>query len=180
MLMNLVERGGGRNDEYQTSCAGAADGVWMSVPVAEEPPALVSYQTLSPEAALELAEATLAACRKAGFQVAVAVVDRSGVPLALLRDRYAGAHTPETATRKAWTAVSFRTDTLAMAEETAAGKPASGVRHISNALMVGGGVQVEAGGNLVGAVGVSGAPGGEGDDSCAREGLAAIEDKLAF
>lgn len=145
-----------------------------------EAPALVSYQTLSPELAQELAEATLAACREAGFQVAVAVVDRAGVPQVMLRDRYAGAHTPDTATRKAWTAVSFRTDTLALAETTQPGKPQSGVRDVTNALMIGGGVLVEAAGSLVGAVGVSGAPGGEEDEACAREGLAAIEDRLAF
>ena len=81
-------------------------------------------------------------------------------------------------TRKAWTAVSFRTDTMALAETTQPGKPQSGVRAVTNALMLGGGVPVEAGGSLVGAVGVSGAPGGEEDDACARKGLAAIEDKL--
>ena len=145
-----------------------------------EMPALVTYQALSLETAQELAEATLAACREAGYQVAVAVVDRAGVPQVMLRDRYAGAHTPDTSFRKAWTAVSFRSDTLALAETTQPGKPQSGVRDVTNALMLGGGVLVEAAGSLVGAVGVSGAPGGEEDAACAREGLAAIEDRLAF
>ena len=145
-----------------------------------EEPALVSYQTLSPEVALELAEATLQACRKAGFQVAVAVVDRTGVPQVMLRDRYAGAHTPDTAARKAWTAVSFRTNTLSLADLTQAGKPQSGVREVTNALMIGGGLPVEAAGSQVGGVGVSGAPTGEDDEACARAGLAAIEAKLAF
>lgn len=151
----------------------------LNAPLAEEP-ALVSYQTLSPEVALELAEATLQACRKAGFQVAVAVVDRTGVPQVMLRDRYAGAHTPDTAARKAWTAVSFRTNTLALADMTQAGKPQSGVREVTNALMIGGGLPVEAAGSQVGGVGVSGAPNGEDDEACARAGLAAIEARLAF
>ena len=145
-----------------------------------ETPALVTYQALGLETAQELAEATLAACRAAGYQVAVAVVDRAGIPQVILRDRYAGAHTPDTAFRKAWTAASFRSDTLSLAETTQPGKPQSGVRDVTNALMLGGGVPVEAAGSLVGAVGVSGAPGGEEDAACAREGLAAIEDRLAF
>jgi uncharacterized protein GlcG (DUF336 family) len=140
--------------------------------------ALISFKVLAPETALELAQATLKACSDKGYQVAVAVVDRSGIPQVMLRDRYAGAHTPGTATRKAWTATSFRTDTLALAEETLAGKSQSGVRFVENALMLGGGVLVEAGGSLVGAVGVSGAPSGELDDACARAGVAAIEEKL--
>ena len=147
---------------------------------AEEEPGLVTFRTLSPELALELAQATLAACRERGFQVAVAVTDRSGLLQVLLRDRYAGAHTVEVATRKAWTAVSFRTDTLTMMEETQAGKPQSGVRFISQAMMVGGGRTVEVAGSMVGGIGVSGAPGGDQDDVCAEAGLAAIADRLAF
>ena len=71
---------------------------------------LVTFKAMKPELALELAQATLGACRKAGFQVAVAVVDRAGVTQVILRDQLAGAHTPETARRKAWTAVSFRSE----------------------------------------------------------------------
>lgn len=148
----------------------------LAAVAAEEP--LISFKALTPETALELAQATLKACREKGYQVAVAVVDRAGTPQVMLRDRYAGAHTPGTATRKAWTATSFRADTLALAEETQAGKPQSGVRFVENALMLGGGVLVEAGGSMVGAVGVSGAPSGEQDDACARAGVAAIEEKL--
>jgi uncharacterized protein GlcG (DUF336 family) len=145
---------------------------------AADEPALVTYQALTLETAQALAEATVETCRKGGFQIAVAVVDRAGVPQVILRDRYAGAHTPDTATRKAWTAASFRTDTLAMAETTQAGKPQSGARSVTHALMIGGGVPIEVDGSLVGAVGVSGAPEGEQDDACARSGLAAIEERF--
>lgn len=142
--------------------------------------ALVTFKVLSPAVALELAQATLEACRSEGYQVAVAVVDRFGNLQVLLRDRYAGPHTPETARRKAWTAVSFRTDTLEMTRLTQAGQEQSGVRQVTGALMIGGGVPVEAAGSIVGGVGVSGAPGGPADDACARTGIAAIEDKIAF
>jgi uncharacterized protein GlcG (DUF336 family) len=142
--------------------------------------ALIGFKVMSPETALELARASLADCRKRGYQVAVAVVDRFGVAQVVLRDRFAGPHTPETARRKAWTAVSFRTDTLTMAEETQAGKPQSGARRVTDALMIGGGVPVEAGGSIVGGIGISGAPGGEADDACARAGIEAVADKIAF
>ena len=141
---------------------------------------LVTFKAMKPEVALELAQATLKACRQAGFQVAVAVTDRLGVTQVLLRDRLAGAHTPETARRKAWTAASFRTDTVTMMEETQAGKAQSGVRFVSEALMIGGGIPVTAGGTMVGAVGVSGAPGGDEDHKCAEAGIAAIEESLMF
>ncbi len=146
---------------------------------AESPP-LVTFQSLAPDMAVKLAQATLKSCREKGYQVAVSVVDRMGVPQVLIRDRYAGAHTPETAYRKAWSAASFRTDTQSLMEETQAGKTQSGVRFISEAMMAGGGVPIEAGGSIVGGVGVSGAPGGELDDVCAREGLKAIEEDLLF
>ena len=71
---------------------------------AQEP--LVTYKTLSPKIALNLASAALADCQKRGYQVAVAVVDRFGVTQVVLRDRFAGPHTPATAKGKAWTAVS--------------------------------------------------------------------------
>jgi len=135
---------------------------------------------LNLETAQELANATLKACREGGYQVAVAVVDRFGNTQVLLRDRFAGPHTTETARRKAWSAVSFRTDTMALSDLTQAGKPQSGVRMIPGALMAGGGVPVEAAGSIVAGVGVSGAPGGQLDDDCARKGMEAIEDKLAF
>ena len=129
---------------------------------------------------MDLARATLADCRKRGFQVAITVVDRFGTVQVVLRDRFAGPHTPETARRKAWTAISFRTDTLSLAELTQAGKEPSGIRFVSDALMVGGGVPVEAAGSIVAGIGVSGAPGGDQDDACARAGIEAITDKLEF
>lgn len=143
---------------------------------AQEP--LVPIKTLSPEAALDLAQASLADCRSAGYQVAVAVVDRMGVTQVVLRDRFAGPHTPDTAVRKAWTAVSFRSDTLTLSRNTKAGSDQSGARMIDNVLMIGGGVPVEAAGAIVAGVGISGAPSGEADDRCARAGIQAIVEKL--
>ncbi len=140
--------------------------------------ATFNVRVLTPETALKAAQAALARCRANGFQVAVAVVDRMGVVQVLLRDRFAGPHTPETATGKAWTAVSFRTDTTALAEATQAGRPQSGVRQRPGVVAVGGGLMIEAAGSLLGGIGVSGAPGGKEDDVCAAAGIAAVKDSL--
>ena len=147
---------------------------------AADKPVLMTFKSLTPEAALEVAQATLKACRAENYQITVAVVDRGGVVQALLRDRFAGPHTPRTAVGKARTALSFRTNTTEMAELTQPGKEASGVRHIRGAIMVGGGVMVRAGGELVGAIGVSGAPSGQIDEKCALDGLKSIQDRLDF
>ncbi|MEJ2175209.1 MAG: heme-binding protein [bacterium] len=135
---------------------------------------------MTPETALKAAQAALKSCRDSGYQVAVAVVDRMGVVQVLLRDRYAGAHTPRTARAKAWSAVSFRTNSSALAEISQAGKPQSGIRQLPGVAAIGGGMMVEASGSLLGAIGVSGAPGGEADDQCAAAGIAAIRTDIEF
>lgn len=147
---------------------------------ADSAPATYTVKMITPETALKAAQAAIAACRKQGFQVAVAVVDRSGVAQVMLRDRLAGAHTPETASAKAWTAVSFKTNTTELADETQAGKSMSGIRHLPRVAMIGGGMQIQAGGSLLGGIGVSGGPGAAADDSCASAGIKAIADDLEF
>jgi len=137
-----------------------------------------TFRVMAPELALELATAALRACRDRGFQVAVAVTDRFGLVQVVVRDRLAGQHTPDTAIAKARAAVSFRTDTLALARVTESGQLNSGIRHLPGFVFIGGGVPVEAGGAIVGGIGISGAPGGEEDDACARAGIAAVEDRL--
>ncbi|MBR0846454.1 heme-binding protein [Bradyrhizobium diazoefficiens] len=141
---------------------------------------LVTYKSLTPELALELARAALSSCRARGYQVAVAVVDRFGVAQVMLRDRFAGPHTPSTASGKAWTAASFKTSTAELNAISQPGMMQSGLRNLPGVVIIGGGLTVEAGGSLVGAVGVSGAPGGEADEACAKAGIDAIRDKLEF
>lgn len=141
---------------------------------------LVTFKSMNVDLALALARAALSDCQKQGYQVAVAVVDRFGVTQVLLRDRFAGAHTVPTATGKAWTAVSFRSNTSEMLAATAPGMPQAGVRALPGVTVIAGGVMVEAAGSLVGAVGVSGAPLGDNDETCAKAGIAAVRDKLDF
>ncbi len=137
-----------------------------------------TVRMLTPDSALKAAQAALKRCRDNGFQAAVAVVDRMGVVQVLLRDRFAGAHTPAMASDKAWTAVSFRTNTTELAKATQPGSPQSGIRHRPQVAAVGGGLMIESSGSLLGGIGVSGAPGGKEDDICAEAGIAAIRDDL--
>jgi uncharacterized protein GlcG (DUF336 family) len=141
--------------------------------------ATFTIRQLTPETALKLAQATLEACRKEGFQIAVAVTDRAGVAQVILRDRFAGPHTVDVAVNKAWTAVSFRQDTLSFSKATAALEGA-GPRHFPRVASVGGGIPITSAGAILGGVGVSGAPGGDADDRCARVGLVAIESDIEF
>lgn len=137
-------------------------------------------KSLTPETALLAVRTALESCRKQGYQVAVAVVDRAGLVQVLLRDRFAGAHTAEVSVNKAWTAASFRTSTTDLATETQAGKPMSGIRNLPRFLAAGGGLVIEGGGSTLGAIGVSGAPGGREDEACAKAGIKAIADSLEF
>jgi len=148
---------------------------------AQDEGAFVTFQTLKPEIALKMAQAALQACQDGGYQVGVMVVDRFGLPQVYLRDRYAGPHVFETAERKAWTAVSFRTPTSELDLSTRPGLISAGIRSISQALPLGGGLPVSSGdGSLVAGIGVSGAPGPDLDEDCAQAGISAIEDEIAF
>jgi uncharacterized protein GlcG (DUF336 family) len=151
-----------------------------AAPAAAGDDALVIYKSLTPEVALEAAQAALKKCRDNGFQIAVAVVDRSGQPQVMLRDRFAGLHAPDTAVRKAYTAVSFRTATGDLAKSVRSGQLDPGLAQLPRIALLGDGLMIEAGGSLVGGIGVSGAPGGDKDEECAKAGLDAIRDKLDF
>jgi len=155
----------------------------FTLPSKAEEQGLFSTLSITPDVAVKAAQAALKSCRDGGYQVAVAVVDRGGNIQTMIRDQLAGPHTPDTAFRKAWTAVSFRTNTGDLATSQKQGTIPQQTSHITNALMVGGGVMFEAHGRVIGAIGVSGAPPGESDansidGACAKAGIAAISDVL--
>ncbi|HEY7238068.1 MAG TPA: heme-binding protein [Burkholderiales bacterium] len=151
--------------------------LFLSVPLAAAQ-STFTVRVLTPETALKAAQAALKKCRDSGYQASIAVVDRMGVLQVLLRDRYAGPHTPDLARAKAYSAASFRTDTAALAEATQPGRPQSGLRGRPDVAAVGGGLTIEAGGSLLGAIGVSGAPGGSEDERCAAAGIEAIHEDI--
>ena len=143
--------------------------------------ALVTYKTLSLEIALDLANAALADCRQRGFQVAVAVVDRFGITQVVLRDRFAPVRTHLRRQRgRLEPRISFGTNTTDLVPLTQPGMPQAAVRNLPGAVVLGGGIMVQTAGSLVGAVGVSGAPGGDADDACAKAGISAIQNKIDF
>ena len=141
--------------------------------------ATYAVKLMTPETALKAAQAALKKCRDDGYQVAVAVVDRSGVTQVVLRDRFAGPHTVDMAVDKAWTAISVRAPTGELAKATQPGSPQSGIRNRPRVAAVAGGLLIESSGTLVGGIGVSGAP-GDRDDVCAHAGIDAIRDSLEF
>jgi uncharacterized protein GlcG (DUF336 family) len=141
----------------------------------------VEGRSLAPEVAERMAQAARTACREAGYQVGVTVVDRAGVPQVFLGDRFAGPHVFETSRRKAWTAVSFRMSTGDLATATAPDGDAFGIRQLDEPLALGGGLPVEAGdGTLVAGIGVSGAPSPDADEVCAQAGIDEIAMDIAF
>ena len=142
--------------------------------------AVVTYKSLAPDVAFDLAKAALAKCRKDGLQVAVVVIDRFGQPLVVLRDRYAGLAVIPTATGKAWTAVNFGRDTGELIKSIRDGQLSAGLANLPNVVMLVGGLVIQSGGSIIGGVGVAGAPGGDKDEACAKAGLAAVQDKLDF
>ncbi|HET9651043.1 MAG TPA: heme-binding protein [Usitatibacter sp.] len=139
-----------------------------------------TVRMLTPETALKAAQAAMAKCRAEGFQVTVAVVDRGGVTQVVLRDRFAPPHTADTAQRKAATAVNFKMSTSELDRELQPGKSTGGLRNLPGVVAVAGGVPIEAGGTLIGGIGVSGAPGPANDERCANAGITAIAEDLEF
>lgn len=142
--------------------------------------ATVTYKSLSPDVALEAAQAALKRCRTDGYQIAVAVLDRFGEPQVMLRDRFAGLPAPRTATDKVWTALGFRANTSDLSKSIQSGQLDARLASLPRVTMLSGGLIIEAGGTLLGAIGVSGAPGGDKDEACAKAGLDSIRDKLDF
>ena len=142
---------------------------------ADDPVLVVSVKRLSMEVALDIAKAAVETCRKEGVQVAATVVDRGGHPQVVLRDVLAPDLTLKVSQQKAYTAMSFNLATSAMAGRF---KGSYSVPKVEGLLVAAGGLPIQAGGNIYGGVGVSGAPSGELDEKCAKAGIAAVLDDL--
>ena len=141
--------------------------------VMSDQPLVVPIKRLSMESALTIAQGTIDACRKKGIQVGVTVVDRGGHAQVVLRDVLAPALTLEISQKKAYAAVSFTSATSALTRQAG-----SALANIDSMIFSAGGLPVQAGGELLGAVGVSGAPGGDIDEESAHAGINAILDDL--
>jgi len=128
--------------------------------------------------ASEAATAALQFCKEKGFVVSVAVVDKAGQLKAQLRADGAGPHTIDASRRKAFTSASARNNTSAMLENVQKNPGAAYLPSIDGFLVIGGGIPIRAGDEVIGAIGVGGAPGGHLDDQCAEAGISKIRDRL--
>lgn len=119
--------------------------------------------------------AALESCKKDGYRVSVSVVDRAGVLRAMGRSDGAGSHTVDSSRKKAYTAASVHRTTTELADLTMKVPTLQALGNINNEMLIlGGGLPIEIGGEIVGGIGVSGAPGTHLDDACAQDGLDAI------
>ncbi|HXX26765.1 MAG TPA: heme-binding protein [Pseudolabrys sp.] len=142
--------------------------------------AIVTYKSIAPDIAIDLARAALNRCRKDGYQVAVVVLDRFGAPLVEMRDRFAGIGAMDIARGKAWTAVNFSIDSGEFVKRIKDGTLSPGLASLPKVTPLVGGIIIQAGGSIIGGVGVAGAPGGDKDEACAKAGLESVQDKLDF
>ena len=140
-----------------------------------------AFDELPREAVLPIGKANMAiqasldACSRDGYRVSVSVVDRAGVLRAMGRADGAGPHTVESSRKKAYTAASLRRPTTELAELINRVPTLQALREVNDqVLLLGGGLPIEIGGEIVGGIGVGGAPGAHLDDACAQAGLEAI------
>lgn len=139
---------------------------------------LIESKRMSLELAEDIARAAVLACREQGWQVAAVVVDRGGVPQAALRDVNASRFTLQIAEEKANAVIlsgvpssAFRSNREDIRAE---------MNHVDGILVLDGGLPIHAAGALLGAIGVSGAPGGERDEACAQQALESVTERLEF
>jgi uncharacterized protein GlcG (DUF336 family) len=135
-------------------------------------------KNISVALANEAALAAMQACADKGWKVSVSVVDRAGQLRAFVRADGAGPHTIDSSRRKAYTSASLREGTSAMLELIQKNPAATNVQMIDNFLILGGGLPIRAGDEVIGGIGVGGAPGGQLDDQCAAAGIDKIKDRL--
>lgn len=137
---------------------------------------LVTQKNISLAMAQTIAQAALTQCESMGFKVSVAVVDRGGLTIVMLRGDGAGLHTPEGAERKAYTARTFSQPSADFVKRLSDRPDTVGSRHYTRVLALGGGLPIKVGSEVVGAVGVSGSPGK--DDVCSQAGIDKVADQL--
>lgn len=158
--------------------AGISAGLLMMMAAPAGAEGLVQAKLLSLDMARTMAGAAIDACREDGYQVSVVVTDRSGEPLVVMRDVYSNRYFTQLAHGKTnavimanTTSAELRTNRAYMVNE---------LNLLDGVMVLAGGVPVQVAGSLVGAVGVSGAPGGDLDEACAQAGVDAVQEELDF
>jgi uncharacterized protein GlcG (DUF336 family) len=150
----------------------------LTMPAMAAQPDMLPVKQIGLELARDIAMHAIESCRKSGFNVSAVVLDRAGNVQVAMRDTLAARHTLEIAERKAGMAVMSGSDTGEFRDARADIRPE--LNHIDGLIVMEGGLPIQAGGSMIGAVGVSGAPGGDKDKICASAGLKAVEERLEF
>jgi len=140
------------------------------------PQQLPIQKVLSVDAALTIAHAALDKCYADGYRVSLTILDNSGLIKVQVRGDGTGPHTLEHSRRKAYTALTFKRTSAETAKAWASSPTPPPV--IEGTVAAAGGVPIKAGNEVIGAIGVSGAPGGEKDEACAAAGISKIADLL--
>jgi uncharacterized protein GlcG (DUF336 family) len=128
--------------------------------------------------AIDAVTAAVASCSKRGYHETVTMLDADGAIIATLRGDGAGIHTLDSAYDKAYTAVSFKNDTLDLVERVKGESSIASLAKLPHVIFFGGGIVVKLNDEVIGAIGAAGAPGAKLDDGCARAGLDQIKDRL--
>lgn len=138
----------------------------------------ITVKRMSMELAADVAKAAVEECRKRGYQVSAVVVDRNGIPQVMMRDVLSNRFTIQIAEDKANAVIlsgvsssEFRKNRADIRQE---------MNHVNGIIMLEGGMPIRAGGSLLGAVGVSGAPGGDIDEACAHKAVESVQERLEF
>jgi uncharacterized protein GlcG (DUF336 family) len=155
-------------------CGAMALGCILALPASAQ---LLSRKDLSASMAITIAQTTIDTCKANGYAVSVTVVGRNGEILVQVRGDNTGPHTIENSFRKAYTSRTFRTPSGAMVERVKA-DPTLGLIHLTNVIANRGALPIKVGEEVVGAVGASGAPGGEKDEACVQAGIDKVADQL--
>ena len=138
---------------------------------------LIAHKDLSVTTAVTIAQTAVQTCKAQGYNVSAHVLGRSGEVLVAMRGDDTGPHTLENSMKKAWTARAQRAPSLNFANAVKA-NPTAGAIHLTNMVPAQGGLPIMVGDDAIGAVGVSGAPGGDKDEACAAAGLQRVADQL--
>jgi uncharacterized protein GlcG (DUF336 family) len=170
----LNERRDLMNSVFKTTLLAGAAAIGASVVSAQTLPTHRIPAALAVEAASEAVQS----CASGGYKETVAVVDADGATIAEIRGDGAGIHSLDSAHDKAYTSVTFRSDTMALAERAKNDGPIAALAKLPHVLFFPGGVVIKLSDEVIGAIGAAGAPGGNLDDGCAKAGLEKIRDRL--
>jgi len=138
---------------------------------------LLTEKSLSAAVAMTIAQTALETCTRQGYHVSVNVLGRNGEILVAIRGDGAPPHTMENSQRKAYTARTFRIPSGEFAQRVK-DNPTLGAVHLTGIIAAQGALPIKVGDEVIGAVGVSGAPGGEKDEACAKTGIDRVADQL--